>query len=272
MLTEYFKMNRIDPYARNFLYKEFPEFYRWIKGKTSKWQRRKLKGRGKVGRIVYAHPAEGERYFLRVLLNHVRGATSYEDLRNVHGRPSCSNFRESCEQRGLIEADKSIDDCLTEAATFQMLYALRRLFATILVFCEATNIRSLWEKHLEAISEDYRRNQPNQAALEQMVLKNIRDLVHSMGKDIKSYGLLDLDPIDDEYTSSHSRDVEEELSIIPDDKDVNLFTSLNTEQRAGFDEILSYIIDNRSRIFFVDGPGGTGRHIYTKHSLLRFVP
>jgi hypothetical protein len=47
MLTEYFKMNDVDPYARNFLYKEFPEFYWWIKG-TKKWQRRKLKGRGRL--------------------------------------------------------------------------------------------------------------------------------------------------------------------------------------------------------------------------------
>ena len=36
MLTEYFKMNQVDPYAKNFLYKEFREFYRWIKGKK-KW-------------------------------------------------------------------------------------------------------------------------------------------------------------------------------------------------------------------------------------------
>ncbi|XP_071677067.1 uncharacterized protein [Lolium perenne] len=159
MLIEYFKMNKVDPYARNFLYKEFPEFYRWIKGKK-KWQGRKLKGRGQVGRIVYAHPAEGERYFLRVLLNHVRGATSYENLKTVNGK-QCANFRESCEKRGLIETDKTLDDCLTESATFQMPYALRRLFATILVFCEVTNIRSLWDNHLEAMSEDYRRSQPN---------------------------------------------------------------------------------------------------------------
>jgi hypothetical protein len=43
MLTEYFKMNEVDPYAKNFLYKEFPEFYKWIKGKK-KWQRRTLRG------------------------------------------------------------------------------------------------------------------------------------------------------------------------------------------------------------------------------------
>nr|XP_051197220.1 uncharacterized protein LOC127310601 [Lolium perenne] len=257
MLTEFFKTNLVDPYARNFLYKEFPEFYRWIKGKK-KWQRRKLRGRGQIGRIVYAHPAEGERYFLRVLMNHVKGATSFEDLKSVNGR-RCSNFRESCERRGLIETDKSLDDCLTKAATFQIPYALRRLFATILVFCEVTQIRSLWEKHLESMSEDYRRNQPNQAAVEQMVLRDIRDLVHSMGKDISSYGLPDLDLLDDECSNGDSREVQEELSVTFDKEDINMFTSLNKEQRAGFDEILSHVLNRRSQIFFVDGPGGTGK-------------
>ena len=169
------------------------------------------------------------------------------------------NFRESCEQRGLIETDKSLDDCLTESATFQMPYALRRLFATILVFCEVTKIRSLWEKHLEAMSEDYRRSQSNQAAVEQMVLRDIRDLMRSMGKDIESYGLPDLDPLYDDHSSGDDREVQEEMSVIFDKDDVNMFTTLNTEQRAGFDEILSHVVTNTSQIFFVDGPGGTGK-------------
>ena len=80
------------------------------------WQIRKQKS-GQIGWIVYANPGEGERYFLRVLLNHVRGATSYEDLRTVAG-VTYSTFREACEKRGLIETDKSINDCLTEDTTF----------------------------------------------------------------------------------------------------------------------------------------------------------
>ena len=122
-------------------------------------------------------PAEGERYYLRVLLNHVRGATSFDDLKTVNGK-ACGSFREACEQLGLIEHDRTLDDCMTEAATFQMPSALRRLFATILVFCEATQIRQLWDKHLASMSEDYRRTQSNEAALEQMVLRDIRDLLH----------------------------------------------------------------------------------------------
>jgi len=127
ILTEYFKMNTVDSYARKLLYREFPEHYRWIKsGKV--WQRRKQNGR-QIGRIIYANPAEGERYFLRVLLNHMRGATSYENLRTVAGI-TYSTFREACEKRGLIETDRSLDDCLTEFATFQMPCSLRRLFGS----------------------------------------------------------------------------------------------------------------------------------------------
>ncbi|XP_071681524.1 uncharacterized protein [Lolium perenne] len=181
------------------------------------------------------------------------------DGRRVKVRGAELDNREACEKRGLIETDKSLNDCLTESATFQMPRALRRLFATILVFCEATNIRSLWEKHLDSMSEDYLRNHPNKAAVEQMVLRDIRDLVHSMGKDIGSYGLPDLDPVDDGCSSGYSREVQEEMSIIPDKKDINSYTSLNTEQRTGFDEILSHVVDKRSQVFFVDGPGGTGK-------------
>lgn len=110
-LTEYFKMNIVNSYDRKLLYGEFPEHYRWIK-RTKVWQRRKQNHR-QIGRIIYANPAEGERYFLRVLLNHVRGATSYENLRTVAGI-TYSTFREACEKRGLIETDRSLDDCLTE--------------------------------------------------------------------------------------------------------------------------------------------------------------
>ncbi|KAL6901889.1 hypothetical protein ACP4OV_004765 [Aristida adscensionis] len=133
MLTEYFRMNSIDSYARNFLYKEFPEFFRWDNSRKIWYRRRNW--RKQIGRLVAAHPAEGERYYLRILLNHVRGATSFENLRTVNG-VVYSTFREVAEKRGLIEADDYISYCLTEAATFQMPCALRRLFATILAFCE----------------------------------------------------------------------------------------------------------------------------------------
>jgi hypothetical protein len=73
-------MNSVKPFAHSFLYREFPEYYRWDRLKKE-WLRRKQ--RTQIGRIVYVCPAEEERYYLRVLLNHVRGATSFDDLKTT---------------------------------------------------------------------------------------------------------------------------------------------------------------------------------------------
>ena len=55
-----------------------------------------------------------------------------------------------------------------------MPYALRRLFATILVFCEPSDVLELWEKHKEAMLEDYMRNNQSSFVVEQMVLRYLK--------------------------------------------------------------------------------------------------
>lgn len=98
MLTEYFRANQLFDWASNYLYREFPEVARWWPG-AKKWTARQQ--RMQVGRIVSAHPAEGERYYLRVLLNHVRGATSFESLRTYDGNVY-PTFREAAEKGVLL--------------------------------------------------------------------------------------------------------------------------------------------------------------------------
>jgi hypothetical protein len=244
-LTEYFTKNREEQSARKILYREFLEHYRWIPGKKL-WQGRK-QASGQIGRIVYANPVEEERYFLRVLLNHVRGATSFEDLRTVAG-VTYATFREACEKRGLIETDTLIDDCLSEATTFQMACALRRLFAIIIVFCESTNIRGLWDKHKDALGEDFSRDISSSSAVEQMVLRDIREMLHSMGKDDKEIEKYGLPPITDVGSGSMDmmREVREEQNVSVPQEHLDIFYSLNKEQREGFDEIIEHVFSNKS--------------------------
>ncbi|XP_073129973.1 uncharacterized protein [Henckelia pumila] len=79
------------------------------------WNKRK---QGKsIGRVNAANPIEGERYYLRLLLLHVRGPTSYDNLLTV-GASRCSTFKESAQLRGLLECDKSSFQCLNEAIDF----------------------------------------------------------------------------------------------------------------------------------------------------------
>ncbi|XP_052152036.1 uncharacterized protein LOC127770382 [Oryza glaberrima] len=258
MLTAYFEANRLNKEADGMLYQDFPEHHTWQTGKKKKfWQKRKRSAILQVGRMVLAHPTEGERYYLRVLLNHVTGATCYEDLRTVDGK-ILPSFREAAERRGLIEADNTLEECLTEAELLQMPSSLRRLFATILVFCEPSDVRVLWNNHLEAMSEDYRRNCQCPHVVQQMVLINTKDMLRSMGKDIRSFPLPGVDMLHD-TTNGVPKEIIEESMIKVDPEDTALCNSLNTEQRAAYDEILATVDHNEGGLFFIDGPGGTGK-------------
>jgi hypothetical protein len=124
MLTEYFKMNIEDPKAPQYLYREFSEHYIWVKS-SKYWKLRKQ--HFQIGRLVYANPAEGCRYYLRILLNHVRGATSYESLRTVRG-VVCHTFREACQKLCLITSNGSLDEAMIGTSHFQMPCALRSIF------------------------------------------------------------------------------------------------------------------------------------------------
>jgi hypothetical protein len=149
MLTEWFNYNYHHPEAREILYRDFPQYYIWnMKDKCC--QPRKNSA-NQVGRLVFANSAEGERYFLRVLLNHVPGAMSWRHLRTVNG-VHYDSFCDAACAAGLIEDDNTLDECLTESSMVQMPSSLRRLFATILVFCEPKDVAGLWTKHFDAMA------------------------------------------------------------------------------------------------------------------------
>nr|XP_040249639.2 uncharacterized protein LOC109743262 [Aegilops tauschii subsp. strangulata] len=139
--------------------------------------------------------------------------TSYEDLLTVDGR-LCGSFREAAERLGLIEADNTLDDCLTEAEQWVMPCSLRRL-------------------------------------LQQFGCT-------SMGKDIADFALPCIDDAFDP-TEGEAREVIEESNVDFDINDTKLASSLNLEQRAAYDEVLASVECGDGGVFFVDGPGGTGK-------------
>jgi hypothetical protein len=72
--------------ALNTLYHDFPRIATWKK-KENQWAlRTQTPGLLPVSRMYFVRPSEGERYFLRLLLHHVPGVTSFEDLActNMH--------------------------------------------------------------------------------------------------------------------------------------------------------------------------------------------
>jgi hypothetical protein len=61
----------------------------------------------------------------------------------------------------------------------------------------------------------------------------------------------------------HYRELIEELNIGYGEEHLKMIQTLNAEQRAGFDLIMNHVEKKVGQVFFVDGPGGTGKtYIY----------
>ncbi|XP_022894082.1 uncharacterized protein LOC111408566 [Olea europaea var. sylvestris] len=151
MLTEFFRVNKINEFARTLLYRDFSTHFVW-NASNKTWTPRKKQIF--VGRIVSVNPSEGERYFLHLLLNHIRGPISFDDLRTFNGA-DFGTFREAALLYGLLNGDTRYQECLSEDIIYEMPHSLRRLFSTLLTMCNPNNPKLLWNKFKPYMRDDY---------------------------------------------------------------------------------------------------------------------
>src|SRR5258705_2688154 len=129
-VTAWFQLNLDDAEASQFFYTEIPYHYVFNR---SKWSKRQRGGKNIVGRMYIVGLNDQERFYLRVLLLHVPGATSYQFLRTVDGI-EYATFKEAAVHRGLLASDDEWERCLDESFLFQMLQQLRQTFAFICIY------------------------------------------------------------------------------------------------------------------------------------------
>ncbi|GLT28317.1 hypothetical protein SLA2020_032590 [Shorea laevis] len=111
MFTEWMATNAKFREATALIYLEFPTKWVWNKQKKS-WTPRK---RGNmIGRLYYVPPTAGEKYYLRLLLQHIKGLTCFNDLYTVGGH-QYDTFKEACYSMGLIVEDKEWEEAINEA-------------------------------------------------------------------------------------------------------------------------------------------------------------
>ncbi|KAL5542376.1 hypothetical protein UlMin_010086 [Ulmus minor] len=265
MLTKYFNMNKTNEKAKSLLYNQFPEHFVWNQ-RDKFWMPRK-KGHV-IGRIVTTNPSEGERYYLRLLLNHIRGAACFKDLRMVNNVLT-SSFRESALLRGLLKSDNNLTTCLEEACLYEMTYTLRRSFVTILAFCEPNDPKKLWEKFHILMSEDYAQLNISHFHVTNKALQHLASMLESMGKNINQYHLVNYD-INLSEEETFMKEINEELAITVSQEDLSCISTLNTEQKYAYDLILNKLLNNEAGAFFIDGPGGTGKTYLYRVLLVTF--
>ncbi|CDF41007.1 ATP dpendant DNA helicase [Chondrus crispus] len=237
-LTEWFKANEKYPSARHIRYHKFPRYFTW-KTRTKSWTY-DFSGTGAnvVGRIYTVSPREGERYFLRLLLTQVPGATSFENLRNIDGE-QCTSFRQACLRLGLLADDAEWKHAIRDSFRSSFV-PLSHLFATILAHCQPSDPLSLWNDHLDMFLTDIR----NRARRQPIRRQQLRDDHHA--------------------TSYVLREVQEALQTVRSDWTLANFglplpddslPALEQQNEIETPEARA----QHGRLFFLDAPGGTGK-------------
>lgn len=88
-----------------------------------------------------------------MLLHHVRGPTSFTELKNVNGQ-ECQTYRQACEARRLLENDNHWDETMEKAVQCRSPDKIRELYATMLSSCCLSNPQTFWDKYKEYMDED----------------------------------------------------------------------------------------------------------------------
>lgn len=146
-----------------------------------------------IGRLYQVNPTEGERFYLRLLLHHILGCKSFEDLRTLDNGTICISFKEAALKRGFIQDDHEWIDCLQEATYTATPSQLRSLFITILIFCEPANHLLLWEKFNTHMSEDFlyqAKDIPDHFKKEyvtNLLLYSLDEQLHHHGKSLQDF-------------------------------------------------------------------------------------
>ncbi|CAK0895135.1 unnamed protein product [Prorocentrum cordatum] len=229
-LEAWFAFNMDNPAFATVAYIDMPLHCVWQK-QNGRWKERQRGKHKVIGRLCSASPAEGERHFLYILLLHVPGATSWEDLRRVPGqREPAATFQDAARARGLIEDADEMRLAMVGAVAWQMPAQLRHFFANLLLNAGAgIAAGDLWTEFAPALCEDYTRSRPAEVARD-LALQDIQDALQKRGKKNSDFDGLP-DPANFERDLWLNADLAAELRFDPD---------------AG-------------GAFFVDGPGGTGK-------------
>jgi len=145
------------------------------------------------------------------------------------------------------------------------------MFASMLMFCEVTYPRQLWDAHWESLSNDieamtpYERDDPNvtlfEDALKDCEIYEIDQVLMRNEHRLKDFPTL---PKSNYILSVHggNRLVQEELAYdqhsLTTDAD-NVEDGLNDDKRTTYKTILNAVTNKEGKLFLVYGSGGTGK-------------
>ena len=229
--------------------------------------------------MYFIMPNAGELYFLRLLLNHLPGATSFANLHTVQGI-EYATYQQACTRRGLLQNDDEWQTSLMEAlgyysaARFCLLfrtsleynsqkdpYKLRLTFEDVFIGDLVYHAKQKLEKHRLLNRKDV----VNDAliAVEQILQRQGLSLTK-----FPSMPLLVFSQTGTEASKDNDTWTIEELQQIVRER----VPTLTSQQGGIFDEVKASTTQNTfdANCFFIESCGGCGK-TYLNHLLLAYV-
>ncbi|XP_058753699.1 uncharacterized protein LOC131626879 [Vicia villosa] len=267
MFTAWFEANKKYPEAKELTYSKFVGKFVYVK-KIREWKPRK-KGYT-IGRLVWVPPSSGELYYLRMMLTHVKGPQSYEDIKIVNNK-RCNSFRDACFAMGFIGDDREYIATIEEASHWGSGHYLRLLFVHMLLSSSLNRPTHVWKKTWQLLSDGILYEQCRIANNRELILSN-EELVNStlveveklLQKNRKSLSDFVGMPQPNGYVVQQlgNRLIYDERNydIIEQSQEYNtLYQHLTDEQRTVFNTIIGVVNNERGGVFFLYGYGGTGK-------------
>ncbi|XP_010480897.2 PREDICTED: uncharacterized protein LOC104759696 [Camelina sativa] len=267
MFTAWMEMCDQCEEARQYTYVEFPIHFVWDNDKKL-WHKRQ---RGySIGRIVNIHPTSGELYYLRILLNVVRGPRNFDDIKTVGGVIQ-ADYKAACYARGLLDNDKEWHHAMNEANQWATAFQLRQLFVLLLIYCEVANPLRLWEQTWKSMSDDIPDKQQRafgfptmsfkEDELQHYTLIEIEQILHQHERSLMDFNDMpkpDLKVLKELGNSLWRQ--EQQYNVKKEGEEhQKLFNQLNPEQENVYKAVLESVYNNMGQLFFLYGPGGTGK-------------
>jgi hypothetical protein len=241
-----------------------------------------------IGRMHTVNSKQGERFYIRLLLNNIPGICSFEELYTYNGVVYRS-LKEVCYQRALVSDAINMKAVFKDAVDNQVSSReLINLFVLIVKEFEFRDVMSVFEEYKDAFIMDlkarhishkkkrignYGSGHIPQTEIESMVksvLYEICQCLEAYDISLENNGIVCPD-VNECFQ-------EEENQIIFMQKETNFdqedckkkydedYIKMNQEQKCVVDDMLEVIYGNEQKssektknLFFIDAPGGTGK-------------
>nr|XP_011470726.1 PREDICTED: uncharacterized protein LOC101313170 isoform X1 [Fragaria vesca subsp. vesca] len=278
MLTAWFRANvakKTKDVANRLTYAEFPSQFVWDNDAKC-WNPRQ---RGYVlGRLANVHPTSGELYYLRLLLNTRKGCKSFESVRTICG-VVYSTYQEACRALGLLGDDKEWSNALTEAVPTATSSQLRHLFVTIIMHCDVSNPRRLFQTYWRHMCDDILYNVRSEFMMQHLdipeselhnaLLFELELLLSNVGSSLAKYHL----PLPDKekMIQLRNKQLRKELDydcVALEKEHLSLVSELNDGHRLIYETVIDVVYNKSEGLFLCMAMEELGKHICGTPSLV----